>query len=264
MSKLLAVDCGNSDTVFALVEAGASDAHHIESLWRVATASVQSSGEMDTKLDAGFAKVGYSPASVQGVILANVVPDLQEALEDFVRARFSVTPLRVHQARKQVGIAVRIDAPDSLGEDRLANTVGAHARYKVPLVVVDFGSAVTFDCVDGTGAYVGGVIAPGINLSRKALHEGTAKLPQVDFVRPQGVVGQSTLAALQSGFYWGYVGLVEGILSRLKNDFPYEQVIATGGQAELVAESLPMVDEVNVDLTLYGLAELFVRATANK
>ena len=264
---LLAIDCGNSDTSFALVES-TSNKHQIKTSWRVATASVLSSEAMDTKLKTGLAETGYNSVpsynSVQGVIIANVVPDLQKPLETWAQQHFQVQPLQVHEARKQAGIIVHLDEANALGEDRLANAIGANARYRVPLVVVDFGSAVTFDCVDGTGAYLGGIIAPGINLSRQALHQGTAKLPQVDFADTQTILGKNTVAAMQSGLYWGYVGLVEGILTRLKTEFPYEQVIATGGQAQLVAKSLPMIDAVDDALTVYGLAELYARATEGR
>jgi type III pantothenate kinase len=157
-----------------------------------------------------------------------------------------------------ITIPVLIDNPREVGADRLVNAVAAHARYHGPLIVVDFGTATTFDVIDEAGRYCGGVIATGINLSLEALHRAAAKLPRIAVERPPQVIGRSTVTAMQSGVFWGYVSMVEGMVARIKEEFGAEmKVIATGGLAGLFADATDVIEHVDRDLTMAGLVELF-------
>jgi type III pantothenate kinase len=158
------------------------------------------------------------------------------------------------------GTAARVDRPEEVGADRLVNTVAAHERYKGPLVIVDFGTATTFDVVDRDGNYCGGAIAPGINLSLQALAMAAAKLPSVQVARTEKVIGTSTVACMQSGIFWGYVGLVEGIIARIRREFGEPmRTVATGGLAPLFEGSIPAVERTDPDLTLWGLKLIYER-----
>jgi type III pantothenate kinase len=178
------------------------------------------------------------------------------------REWFSAEPL-IARASLDWGFEIRVDRPDEVGADRLLNALGAHRRFGGPLVVVDFGTATTFDVVAGDGGYVGGVIAPGINLSIEALHRAAARLPRIGIGRPQSVIGRSTVPAMQSGVYWGYVGLVEGLVTRIKAEYGEPlKVVATGGLAPLFAEGTMMIEQIDPDLTLDGLRLLAARNPA--
>ena len=158
------------------------------------------------------------------------------------------------------GFEIRIDNPDEVGADRLLNSLAAHRRFTGPLVVIDFGTATTFDVVADDGAYLGGVIAPGINLSLEALHKAAARLPRIGIGRPQAVIGRSTVPAMQSGIYWGYVGLIEGLVARIQAEHGGRlKVIATGGLAPLLAEGTMVIEHIDPDLTLDGLRLLAER-----
>jgi type III pantothenate kinase len=166
----------------------------------------------------------------------------------------------VARAALDWGFEIKIDNPDEVGADRLLNALAAHEQYKGPLVVVDFGTATTFDVVDADGAYLGGVICPGINLSIEALHQHAARLPRIGIGRPQSVIGRSTIPAMRSGIYWGYVGLIEGLLVRIEAEFGQKlKAIATGGLAPLFAEGTVKLTTIDPDLTLDGLRLLALR-----
>jgi type III pantothenate kinase len=163
-------------------------------------------------------------------------------------------------ARLDWGFEIRVDQPDEVGADRLLNALAAHRTYGGPLIVVDFGTATTFDVVGPDGAYVGGVIAPGINLSIEALHHAAARLPRIGIGRPQAVIGRSTVPAMQSGIYWGYVGMIEGLVARIQAEMGGNlKVIATGGLAPLLAEGTTVIERIDPDLTLEGLRLLAER-----
>ena len=158
------------------------------------------------------------------------------------------------------GFDIRVDRPQEVGADRLLNALASHHHYKGPLVVIDFGTATTFDVVESDGSYLGGVIAPGINLSIEALHRAAARLPRIGIGRPQAVIGRDTVAAMQSGIYWGYVGLIEGIVARIRNEYDAPlKVIATGGLAPLFAEGTAVIEKIDPDITLEGLRLLAER-----
>jgi type III pantothenate kinase len=161
------------------------------------------------------------------------------------------------------GFDIRVDAPNEVGADRLLNALAAHHHYRGPLIVIDFGTATTFDVVEGDGAYIGGVIAPGINLSVEALHRAAARLPRIGIGRPQAAIGRNTVAAMQSGIYWGYVGLIEGIVARIRAEHGGSlKVIGTGGLAPLFAEGTMVIENTDADITLEGLRLLAERNPA--
>jgi len=196
---------------------------------------------------------------INGAVIGTVVPAALYHLRRLCREWFDVEPL-VANAGLDWGFEIKIDNPDEVGADRLLNALAAHHQYKGPLVVVDFGTATTFDVVDHEGAYLGGVIAPGINLSIEALHQAAARLPRIGIGRPQSVIGRSTVPAMRSGMYWGYMGLIEGLLVRIEAEYGETlKAIATGGLAPLFAEGTTLLTTIDPDLTLDGLRLLALR-----
>jgi type III pantothenate kinase len=249
---LLAIDVGNTNTVFALYR-------EREALgqWRISTVRERTADEYAAALTQLMALKGYGRDEVAAAVIASVVPQALTPLKSMCREFFDCTP-RVVGEDLGVTIQVVIDNPREVGADRLVNAVAAHGRYRGPLIVVDFGTATTFDVVDEEGRYCGGVIATGINLSLEALHRAAAKLPRVAVERPPQVIGNSTVSAMQSGVYWGYVSMVEGVVARIKAEFGAPmKVIATGGLAGLFAGATDVIEHVDRDLTVAGLVELF-------
>lgn len=245
---LLVVDAGNTNIVFA-VHDGAS----WRGSWRIATAAQRTSDEYAVWLLALLSHAGLARSDVTRTVIGTVVPAALYHLRRFCRDWFETEPLIV-RAALDWGFQIKVDQPQEVGADRLVNALAAHRRYGGPLIVIDFGTATTFDVVDATGAYVGGVIAPGINLSIEALHQAAARLPRIGIGRPQVVIGRSTVPAMQSGLYWGYVGLIEGIVSRIKGEAGQAmKVVATGGLAPLFSEGTDIIERIDPDLTLDGL-----------
>jgi type III pantothenate kinase len=254
---LLVVDAGNTNVVFA-VHDGAS----WRGVWRIATDPQRTSDEYAVWLLTLLTHARLKPTDINRTVIGTVVPAALYHLRRLCREWFSAEPL-VARASLDWGFEIRVDRPDEVGADRLLNALGAHRRFGGPLVVVDFGTATTFDVVAGDGGYVGGVIAPGINLSIEALHRAAARLPRIGIGRPQSVIGRSTVPAMQSGVYWGYVGLVEGLVTRIKAEYGGElKVVATGGLAPLFAEGTMMIEQIDPDLTLDGLRLLAARNPA--
>jgi type III pantothenate kinase len=203
---------------------------------------------------------GLSRRDLDGAIMASVVPDANFNLVTLCRRYCSSEPLVVGEPGVVVGAKALVDRPEEVGADRLVNTVAAHDRHKTPLIVVDFGTATTFDVVDGDGNYCGGAIAPGINLSLTALHMAAAKLPSVRIRRTDHVIGKDTVACMQSGLFWGYVGLVEGLVARIKQEFGQPMgVIGTGGLAPLFDGATTAIERVDPNLTLWGLRIVYER-----
>ena len=199
---------------------------------------------------------GIAPARVGDAIVATVVPQALFEIDALCRGYFDCAPKVVGKGL-ELGLRIHVDRPHEVGADRLVNAVAAHARYQGWLVVIDFGTATTFDVVSADGDYEGGIIAPGINLSLEALDQAAAKLPRVAVEKPVRVVGRGTVAAMQSGIYWGYVGLLEGLVKRIKGEVGKAMtVVATGGLAPLFKDATDAIDEVAPDLTLYGLMRL--------
>jgi len=256
-AMLLVVDAGNTNVVFA-VHDGAS----WRGIWRIATDPQRTSDEYAVWLLTLLGHARLKPTDVNRTVIGTVVPAALYHLRRLCREWFTSEPL-VARAALDWGFEIRVDRPEEVGADRLLNALAAHRRFGGPLVVVDFGTATTFDVVDGDGSYVGGVIAPGINLSIEALHRAAARLPRIGIGRPQAVIGRSTVPAMQSGVYWGYVGLVEGLVTRIKAEYGGPlKVVATGGLAPLFAEGTMMIEQIDPDLTLDGLRLLAERNPA--
>ncbi|EHM02343.1 putative pantothenate kinase, type III [Acetobacteraceae bacterium AT-5844] len=245
---LLAIDAGNTNVVFAI-----HDGTEWRGRWRIATRADRTSDEYAVWLLALLQHNGLRPADIDRCVLGTVVPAALYNLRRLCREWFSAEPL-VARAPLDWGFPIKVDNPDEVGADRLLNALAAHHHYKGPLVVIDFGTATTFDMVDHDGAYLGGIIAPGIQLSIEALHRAAARLPRIGIGRPQSVIGRSTVPAMQSGIFWGYVGLVEGIVTRIRAEFGAPlKVIGTGGLAPLLAEGTPVLERTDPDITLEGL-----------
>ena len=254
---LLVVDAGNTNIVFAV-----HDGNGWRGSWRIATEPQRTSDEYAVWLLTLLGYTGIKPAAIERAVIGTVVPAALYHLRRLCRDWFQTEPL-VARSSLDWGFEIRIDNPGEVGADRLLNTLAAHQAYRGPLIVLDFGTATTFDVVDHDGTYLGGVIAPGINLSIEALHQAAARLPRIGIGRPQAVIGRSTVPAMQSGIYWGYVGLVEGLITRIRAECEHPmKVIATGGLAPLLAEGTTIIDRVDPDLTLDGLRLLAQRNPA--
>lgn len=247
--RLLAIDAGNTNTVFALF-AG----EELRASWRLATAVGRTADEYAAFLLQLMAIEGEKPGAVEAVIISTVVPATLFELRLLADRMFGCRA-RVVGDGTDLGIPVDIPNPAEVGADRLVNAVGAFRRHGGPAIVVDFGTATTFDLVGADGAYQGGVIAPGVNLSLEALHAEAARLPRIAIGRPETVVGRGTVPAMRSGIYWGYVGLVEGLVARIREERgdPSLRVVATGGLAGLFARASGIIDAVDSELTLHGL-----------
>ena len=245
---LLAIDCGNTNTVFSIW-----DGAKFISTWRIATDHKRTADEYFVWLSS-LMMLTKTEAKITDAIISSTVPRVVFNLRVLCNRYFDCRPLVVGKPECRLPVAPRVDQGTTVGPDRLVNTVGAHDRHGGDLIVVDFGTATTFDVVDVDGAYIGGVIAPGVNLSLEALHMAAAALPHVDISRPASAIGTNTVACMQSGVYWGYIGLVEGIVRevRKERDRPMK-VIATGGLASLFAQDTALFDSVEDDLTMHGL-----------
>ena len=249
---LLAIDVGNTNTVFALYRE-----RDALGQWRISTVRERTADEYAAALTQLMALKGYSHGDVGAAVISSVVPQALTPLKSMCGEFFGCTA-RVVGDDLGVTIPVVVDNPREVGADRLVNAVAAHTRYHGPLIVVDFGTATTFDVIDEAGRYCGGVIATGINLSLEALHRAAAKLPRVAVERPERVIGTSTVSAMQSGVFWGYVSMIEGIVSRIRAEFGADmKVIATGGLAGLFADAIDVIEHVDRDLTVAGLVELY-------
>jgi len=252
---LLAIDAGNTNTVFALF-----DGTEMVGMWRTTTIAQRTTEEYTVFLKTLMIEAGLDPQKVNAAILGSVVPDANLQLQKLCAKMFGCEPLVVGSPEVDLGIKVRIDRPEEVGADRLINAIAGAASYKPPLLIIDFGTATTFDVVDDKGNYCGGAIAPGINLSLQALHMAAAKLPRVGVAKPAGVIGKNTVDAIKSGTYWGYVGLIEGLIERIRTDYGEPMtVIATGGLAPIFKESVPSIEHLDPNLTLRGLCTIYMR-----
>ncbi len=261
---LLVLDVGNSNTVFGVWE-GRGDSARLLEHWRLETLPSRTSDEYRVVMRDLFALSDLAPSGVTAAILSSVVPPLTPVFQGVCERTFGVTPLQVGPGIK-TGMPVRTDNPKEVGADRIVNSVAAYERLGGPLVVVDFGTATTFDAVDATGCYRGGAIAPGVAVALDALITRTAKLPRVEVARPPEAIGRNTVSSIQSGVFFGYVGLVDGLVARicreLSPDAPDEvHCMATGGLAALIASESTTLTTVDPFLTLAGLRILYERNT---
>ena len=249
---LLAIDVGNTNTVFAVI-----DEREIVCKWRCATDSDRTGDEYFVWLSALMRSRNIN-ADILEVIVASVVPRVSFNLRQLCERYFKCSPLVVGSSRCRLPVSARVDEGTRVGADRLVNSAAAFDLYGGDLIVVDFGTATTFDVVDADGAYIGGAIAPGIDLSLKALHEAAAALPHVDIVRPARVIGTNTQDCMHSGVFWGYAGLIQGICKRIRTERGREMTtIGTGGLADFFGKQEDLFDHVNDDLTIHGLAVVF-------
>ena len=253
---LLAIDAGNTNIVFA-----ACEGEMVRGQWRVTTQTARTADEYAVMLGPLLALEGLSFADLDAAIIATVVPAALFDLRLFCRKYLKCEPLVVKDPSLDLGIGINVDRPIAVGADRLVNSIAAHDRYPGALIVVDFGTATTFDVVSAAGDYEGGVIAPGANLSAEALHQAAAMLPRVAIQRTQTVIGKDTVPAMQSGLFWGYIGLIETIVARIKEEFGKPMtVIATGGLANVFYKQTPAIEHLDPDLTIRGLALIAARA----
>src|SRR5438132_3228062 len=251
-SNLLVVDVGNSNVVLGVYR----DDDLLNS-WRLATARERTADEYGILVKQ--LTDGTINGSLEGVIVSSVVPPLDSTMASMIEKYFGVEALFVEPGVK-TGIAIQVDNPQEVGADRIVNCVAAHERWGGPSCIVDFGTATTFDIVTADAKYVGGAIAPGLNISAEALFARAARLPRVDIRKPATVIGTNTVASMQSGLYFGYLGLVDGMLARIKREVPdLKAVIATGGLAALLAADSEHIEHVDEDLTLTGLKIIYDR-----
>ncbi len=245
---LLAIDCGNTNTVFSIW-----DGERFLATWRTSTEWQRTADQYFVWLST-LMKIGGIEAKIDEMIISSTVPRVVFNLRVLADRYFGCRPLVVGKPECRLPVAPRVDAGTQVGPDRLVNTAGAWDRHGGDLVVVDFGTATTFDVVGRDGAYVGGVISPGVNLSLEALHQAAAALPHVDVSKPEKVIGTNTVACMQSGIFWGYVGLVRGICDRIRAERERPmRIIGTGGLAPLFAQGDMLFDDIEEDLTMHGL-----------
>lgn len=256
---LLAIDAGNTNVVFALF-----DGDDIRARWRIATDARRTADEYVVWLRQLLELEGLELSAVDAVIIGTVVPRALHNLTVLSEKYFGVTPLVAGRGEAGWGVALDVEQPDSVGADRVLNVIAAHQKYKQDIVIIDFGTATTFDVADYEGAYKGGVIAPGINLSLDALVGKTAQLPRIALESPKdkNVIGTTTESQMLIGIFWGYVAMIEGLVERTKAQIGRPtKIIATGGLAVLFDEHTDVFDHLESDLTLQGLHFLFQRAT---
>ncbi|MBV9542249.1 MAG: type III pantothenate kinase [Alphaproteobacteria bacterium] len=251
---LLAIDAGNTNIVFAV-----HDGKDTRAEWRSVTETTKTADEYAVLLGQLLQLHGLAFGDIDAAIIATVVPAALFDLRRLCRKYLKCEPLVVGDPDVDLGIKVHAEGA---GADRLVNTVAAHERYKGALIVIDFGTATTFDIVSSAGDYEGGIIAPGANVSAEALHSAAAMLPRVAVQRTQGVIGRATVPAMQSGLYWGYVSMIEGLVARIKEEYAQPMtVIGTGGLANLFFKQTSAIEHLDPDLTIRGLVQIYARNT---
>jgi type III pantothenate kinase len=271
---LLALDVGNTNTVLGLyTDPASSQSGELVAHWRVSTHRTQTVDEYGVLFTNLFNLHGLSTGQVHHIIISSVVPPVDSTLAQVCESYFKIKPLFVEPGIK-TGMPVLVDNPAELGADRLVNAIGAYEKYgaagKVPLIVVDFGTATTFDVVSARGEYLGGIISPGLGISADALFSRAARLGRVDIKRPAKVIGTTTVTHIQSGLYYGYIGLVDGILERMIAEMAQDPrcgkvtptILATGGLASLIAEDSRFIETIDDMLTLDGLRIVFALNSA--
>lgn len=257
---LLTVDIGNTNTVFALFD-GAS----LRGSWRLQTAHARTQDEYAAFFGYMLALDGLEFGNIEGVIVSSVVPETRFSLTRFCEKYLTSSGAPLFVEKDNVPVEIALDRPEDVGADRLVNALAVKTHYRTPAVVIDFGTATTFDAIDGRGRYLGGAIATGIDVSMEALHRAASKLPKVGVRRTEKVIGKNTVEAMQSGIYWGYKSLLEGLAVRMRDELGGEAfVIATGGLAPLFARDSAVIEAVDENLTLKGLYEIHKMMKADK
>lgn len=244
---LLAIDLGNTNTVFGVYDGDKLVVH-----WRLSTQKGRTVDEYGILLRNLFALENIGPREIQNVIVASVVPPLDAILNEMISTYFATDAVFV--THENAGIPILYQDPREVGADRIVNAVATVHKYGKPAIVVDFGTATTFDAITPAGEYLGGVIAPGIVISAEALYEHAARLPRIEIQRPEKVIGTSTVGSMQSGLFYGYVSLVDGIIARMKQELgPNTRVVGTGGQAPFIRQEARLLEAIDANLTLDGL-----------
>lgn len=252
---LLAIDTGNTNTLFAI-----HDGKDWVVEWRIATNSTRTADEYAVWFNQLLGMRGLEFANITDVIIASVVPHSLFNMRNLARRHIGVEPMIIGEDGIDLGVAAKIANPKEVGADRLVNVVGALTRYKPPMIIVDSGTATTFDVVNEQGDFIGGIITPGINLSVKALHEAAAQLPRIAIMKPEKTVGTDTVSAMQSGIFWGYIGLIDGLINRVKSEHGVDYtVIGTGGIASLFEGASDTIGHYDSRLTIDGLYEIWQR-----
>lgn len=251
---LLVIDVGNSNIVF-----GVYDGALLLRSWRLTSDKSRTPDEYGLLLRTLFDQAGFDSAGVKGSVISSVVPPLTGVMAAISRDMFNLAPLIVGAGIK-TGMVIHYDNPREVGADRIVNAVAGFEKHSCPLVIIDFGTATTFDCVNGKGEYCGGAIAPGLAISLEALFQRASKLPRVDIIKPPHVIATNTVHSMQAGIFFGYVGLVDGIVERIRSESDEAfRIIATGGLASVIAPESKTIDEVDENLTLEGLRILYER-----
>ena len=251
---ILVMDTGNTNIVVGVYDQGKLKYH-----WRMETYRQKTEDEYAMQVRSLFAHVGLTFDAINGIIISSVVPPVMFPLEQMCRKYFNIKPLIVGPGIK-TGLDIKYENPREVGADRIVNAVAAIEEYGSPLIIVDFGTATTYCYINSNGGYMGGAIAPGIGISMEALFDRASKLPRIELARPDNVVGKNTVSAMQAGIVYGYVGQVEGIVTRMKAQSKVEPtVIATGGLADLIASESTVIDKVDNFLTLKGLHLIYQR-----
>jgi type III pantothenate kinase len=249
---LLAIDIGNTN-----VKLGAFDGDHLQATWNLATGIHRTTDEYGEVVLGLMERRQIAPSSITGVVLCGVVPPLLHTFVELCKRYLQTRPLVV-EAGVKTGMRIRLDNPREVGPDRVVNAVAGQNLYGKPLIIIDLGTATTFDVVSQEGDYLGGAIAPGINIASEALFARTAVLPRIEMVKPRQVIGRNTVSAMQSGIIFGYIDLIEGMIRRIDQELGTKaKVIATGGQAYPFAEEIAAIDVVNPSLTLIGLRLIY-------
>lgn len=252
---LLAIDVGNTNSVFAL-----HDGSEWTALWRISTDATRTADDYAVWFKQLCEMHGMKLDDVSGCIVSSVVPQAKFNFRNFARRYLHTEPIFVGEAGVELGVPLRIDHPDQVGADRLVNAVGAHKAHEGALIVIDSGTATTFDVIGPDGGFEGGIICPGINLSMRALHDAAAQLPRIAIERPAKVIGGDTVGAMQSGVFWGYIGLIDGLVGKIKAEYGAPmKVVATGGIASLFEGASETIDAYDSDVTIRGLLEIYTR-----
>ena len=255
---LLAIDVGNSNIVL-----GVFDQTTLVRSWRLATMRERTADELGLLIEGLFTHSGIDRSKVDAVILGSVVPPLTSTMRWMAQRYFHLTPLTIEPG-VETGMPILYDNPAEVGADRIVNAVAAYETFghaaNRPLIVLDFGTATTFDAVTAKGEYLGGAICPGVQISADALFQRASRLPRIDVRRPSHIVGRTTIEAMESGLFWGYVGMVEGLVRRMGQELGGNALcVATGGLADIIAPETPLIQHVDVDLTLRGLRIVWER-----
>ena len=254
---LLAIEQGNTNTLFAV-----HDGSNWIAQWRTATESTRTADEYAVWLSQLLSMHGLALKAIDGCIISSVVPQSIFNLRNLSRRYLNAEPLVIGDPGVKLGMTARILKPSEAGADRLVNAIGAHLVYLGDLIVIDSGTATTFDVIAADGAFEGGIIAPGVNLSLQALHEAAAMLPRIAIQKPEKVIGKDTVSNMQSGVFWGYIALIEGLVARIKDEWGKPMtVIGTGGVASLFEGATTSIDRFDPDLTIRGLLEIWRRNT---